>query len=132
MNITVHRKTLTPLSTQGEMSLDGDFECFTLEPVSIPQPTTVKPRAIPAGTYQYTKAASTHFGFTVPVLIGIPNFTAVEIHPGNFPQDTHGCTLVGKLEGANYVGQSDAEFAALMNKLPDSGTITYLDPPAAS
>ena len=128
MQIAVQRTTLTPLSTQGELLLDGVHEAWTLEPVWIAEPTDVKPRAIPAGTYQFEKNTSPHFGFVVPVLLNVPGFTAVEIHPGNFPRDTHGCTLVGKIEGPNYVGQSDAEFAALMAKLPDSGEITYADP----
>lgn len=125
MTITVQRKSYTPLSTQGEMFLDGVHECYTLEPRR--DQSQGKPYCIPAGTYPWSKKISLHFGFKTIWLSNVLGFTDIEIHPGNFPLDTHGCTLVGETEGLNYVGMSDAEFAYLMAKLPDSGQITYLD-----
>jgi len=100
-------------------------ECWTLEPRA--DQSQGKPFCIPAGQYTWTKTLSPHFGFVVPLLAGIPGFTAVEIHPGNFPKDTHGCCIVGQIESHDFVGHSTVEFAALMAKLPDSGTIIYLD-----
>lgn len=123
MNITVVRKVFTPESTQGEMFLDGVFEAYTLEPPADQAPT--KPRAVSIGTYTWAKGMSEHFGFEVVKVADIPDFDNVEIHPGNFPSDTHGCCLVGANDGANFIGHSREAFDALMAKLPDSGTITY-------
>ena len=126
MKITVQRKTLTPQSTEGEMFLDGLFECYTLEPPTLDPPT--KPRAIPADTYPWRKYFSPDHGIEVVLVENVPGFTGIEIHPGNFPRDTLGCTVVGTIEQENFVGHSQEEFARLMAKLPASGTITYRDP----
>jgi hypothetical protein len=65
----------------------------------------------------------------VPVVQSVPNFTGVEIHPGNFPPDTHACCLVGETEGTDFVGNSRAAFDALMQQLSsvtEPITITYI------
>ena len=129
MKITIQRKTLTPESTTGELFLDAMYECVTLEPPTLEPPA--KPRAIRAGTYFWEKRTSPHFGFETVWVLGVPDFVAIEIHPGNFPKDTLGCTLVGTFEQQNFVGHSKEEFARLTAKLPDSGTIDYLDAPAS-
>lgn len=136
MKITVQRRTLTIESTQGEMSLDGIFECYTLEPrdrrfapASITDGGPTKPYAIPVGTFFWKKYFSPKHGFEVVLIEGVPGFTSIELHPGNIPKDTLGCTVVGTTEQANFVGHSKEEFARLMAKLPDSGTIDYLDAP---
>lgn len=138
MKITVQRKTLTPQSTQGEMFLDGLFECYSLEPrdrkfapTSITDGGSEKPYAIPAGTYPWRKYQSPELGYEDVLIEDVPGFTGVEIHIGNFPRNTKGCTLVGSVEQQDFVGHSKEEFGRLMLKLPASGQITYLDPPAA-
>jgi Family of unknown function (DUF5675) len=136
VRITVQRETETVESTEGQMFLDGLFECYTLEPrnkrfapTSITDAGPEKPYAIPAGIeYPWIKYFSPDHGFEVVRLRNVPGFTAIEIHPGNFPKDTLGCTVVGMIEQENFVGHSQEEFARLMAKLPSSGTILYLDP----
>lgn len=134
MNITVQREPLTPQSTPGKMSLDGVFECYTLEPrnkIYAPMIGGVaqKPYAIPAGSFFWRKVMSPEHGFEVVLIQGVPGFTGIEIHPGNIPKNTRGCTVVGTIQEQNFVGHSQEEFARLMAKLPDSGTIDYLDAP---
>ena len=126
MRITVQRVTYTNESVQGKMSLDGEFECYTLEPPRKP-PGQPKPFCVPAGVYRYRVGPSNHFGRNVVFVDNIPGFDDVEVHPGNFPTDTHGCCLVGKTEGPNFVGHSDEEFDALLEKLPPVGQIEYED-----
>ena len=109
------------------MFLDGLFQCYTLEPPKEIPPT--KPRAIDAGTYPWKKYMSPKLGIEVVLLMNVPDFDAVEIHPGNDAEDTLACTVVGMIESENFVGHSREAFAELMAKLPTSGTITYLDPP---
>jgi Family of unknown function (DUF5675) len=130
MRITVLRDEPTPQSTEGTMYLDGRFECYTLEPPTLQPPT--KPRAIPAGVYNWQKYLSPKMGFEVILLLNVPDFTGVEIHPGNDPDDTIACTVVGTVEQDNFVGHSREAFAELMAKLPDSGTIDYVDKAAAA
>lgn len=130
MNITVNRGPGDENATPGQMLLDGIFECFTLEPRR--DQSKGKPYLTPAGTYAWIKAQSLDLDRLVVCVLNVPGFTGIEIHPGNFPSNTRGCTLVGKTEAVDFVGYSDEEFADLMAKLPDSGEITYQDAPGTA
>lgn len=125
MLIEVWRRTYTPESTQGMMALNGVFECYTLEPRK--DQSQGKPYCIPAGKYGYRIGTSAHFGRNVILVDGVSGFENIEIHPGNFPRDTHGCCLTGTTESDNFVGHSEAAFDALMAKLPPVGDISYID-----
>ena len=133
--IVVQRGQRTSLSTTGELFFRGQHECYSLEP---PYKTDgSKPRCTPAGTYDLTIRWSEHFQRNMPHVEQVPDFTDIMIHPGNWPKNTDGCTVVGGILGDNYVGESDVEFNALYLKIVDalaegSQTITYLDPPTAS
>lgn len=125
MLITINRMTYTDESTQGQMGLDGIFECYTLEPKQ--DQSKGKPYCIPAGTYRYVIGISARFSRNVIKVLDVPGFTDIEIHPGNFPGDTHGCTVVGNVEGTDFVGHSNFEFGELMGKISVSGTVEYID-----
>jgi hypothetical protein len=116
MNIRVERKTFTDRSTIGEMSVDGQFECFTLEdkarPVKIHGQT-----AIPAGTYEVQITFSNKFKKNLPELLNVPNFEGIRIHSGNTDADTEGCILVGKTKGDNVIQNSRDAFNALFPKI---------------
>lgn len=128
MNIFVRRTTKTAHSTIGELLLGGNHYCYTLEPAV--QPNTVKPRAIPAGTYDVTLRHSPRFNRTMPHVENVPDFEGVLIHWGNYPKDTEGCLLVGYERMPDFVGQSRAAFDALFLRLSDAQepiTITYTE-----
>jgi Family of unknown function (DUF5675) len=129
MNITVLRDTYTDNSVTGEMSVDGVFECFTLEPRS--DRSQGKPYCIPSGTYVVLLKPSPHFGCTTPHLQNVPGFDEIEIHWGDFPKDTIGCTVVGQARTEDAVWQSKLAFDALMAKLAMAATIsaTYVGGP---
>jgi hypothetical protein len=144
MNITVDRQTFTTNSTIGSMSIDGVFQCYTLEPtyrevIGQPVPTWKVPdqTAIPAGTYVVTLRDSDRFKRIMPHVEAVPGFDGIEIHWGNYPKDTDGCTLVGQSRTVDMVGASQATFAALFPKLEaaaDAGeaiSITYQGTPTA-
>lgn len=118
MNLRVQREEFTPNSTRGKLYIDGEFECYTLEPVWM-ESEDIKPRAIPQGTYQLAKRFSDKHGREVPAVENVPGFEDIEIHWGNFPRDTDGCLLVGQHEGPqlDFVGGSKLAFAALWEKL---------------
>lgn len=142
MNLKVQREFLTLRSTIGRIFLLGsggqaDFQCYTLEPEQ--RNDDVKPRAIPAGTYELTLRMSRKHGRLIPHVENVPGFSEIEIHIGNFPHDTEGCTLVGKTREADAIGLSHAAFDALFDTLLASsspahdgvqhvGYITYVDP----
>jgi hypothetical protein len=129
MLITVQRDVGDANCTPGVMSLDAAFQCFTLEPRR--DQSQGKPFCIPAGTYAYEVGLSAHFGFSVIKVLNVPGFTDIEVHPGNYPSNTHGCTCVGETQSTDFIGESDAAFNALMAKIPPTGQIQYVDPTPA-
>lgn len=114
--LTLKRKWFTDESTVGELYLDGDYLCFTLEDTvreeKIPGET-----AIPEGRYEVILSFSARFKAYLPLLINVPNFEGVRIHPGNKAEDTEGCILVGDTRGENFVGNSRTTFSFLLAKL---------------
>ena len=116
MDLKLVRKIFTEQSTVGELSVDGRFECFTLEdkvrPVKVHGET-----AIPEGIYEVIINFSPRFKKQLPRLLNVPGFEGILIHPGNKAADTDGCILVGTTKGKDFVGNSRVAFKALFDKL---------------
>lgn len=120
----LERLQLDPDVTIGALSIDGDFECWIVEdsvrevagqPASawkVPGQT-----AIPRGTYKVTITPSNRFKRDLPLLLNVPGFDGIRIHPGNTSADTEGCLLPGKTRLRKSVGYSQAAFDALFIKL---------------
>lgn len=125
MRIEVKRIHLMPEYTVGELSIDGEKTCFTLEdevrekegvPVEkwkIPGKT-----AIPAGEYPVVITMSPRFKKLLPRLIDVPGFSGVLIHPGNKSADTDGCILVGTTwGGGDWITASRVAFNKLYSRI---------------
>ncbi|MCI0692039.1 DUF5675 family protein [candidate division KSB1 bacterium] len=116
MELQLVRKWLTENSTIGELSVNGAFECFTLEdvvrPEKIPGITAIAP-----GRYEIAVTFSNRFQKYLPLLLNVPDFQGVRIHPGNRPEDTEGCILVGQIREENSIGNSRLAFDALFAKI---------------
>jgi hypothetical protein len=120
MILTLKRKILTNKSTIGDLYLDGAWNCVTLEdrvrevagrPVAewkIPSVT-----AIPYGTYEIITNFSDRFGREMPLLVDVPGYTGVRMHPGNTDIDTDGCILVGSTAGPDVIYNSRETFSLL-------------------
>jgi hypothetical protein len=132
MRVEIHRKWETDLSVCGEMWIDGQFECFTLEP-SRRTPIHVGHPCIPAGTYQVRLTPSPHLGYVTPEVLNVPGRTAIRWHIANKPEDVLGCIAVGETHSRDWVGSSTAAFKKLMVLLrtaTDGITAVYIDPTA--
>ena len=134
LNLRVDRQIFSLHSTIGRIYIDGEFECFTLEPAW--KFDDSKPRAIPEGTYKVTFRFSQAHGKSVPHVEDVPGFEAIEIHIGNDPGDTKGCLLVGEKYDAHkedWIGESGPAYYELLRKLTliwDAGGevwITYVN-----
>lgn len=118
MKMVLQRKIATNKSTIGELTIDGRWECYTLEDVvrapgvKIPGQT-----AIPAGTYKVVVDKSTRFKRLMPHVLDVPGFDGIRIHSGNKHEDTEGCPLVGRTKGKDFVGESKLAFDAFYSKL---------------
>src|SRR5262245_52367067 len=119
MQLQLVRNAFTDNSTIGELSVDGEFECFTLEdPV---RPVKIKGEtAIPAGTYEVAVTFSNKFQKLLPLLMNVPNFDGIRIHTGNTPADTLGCILVGQGKGVDSISSSRLAFTPLFQKIQDA------------
>jgi len=120
MKIEINRTTKTPAATIGEMSINGKFQCYTLEDTYrevVGQPIHTwkinSKTAIPAGTYNIIITMSPRFKKLLPRLENVAGFSGVLIHPGNTSEDTEGCILVGTSKTKDFVGGSQAAFKKL-------------------
>jgi hypothetical protein len=121
MKLLLERLQLDPDVTIGSLSIDGEWQCWTCEDtvrdlgVKVPGQT-----AIPFGSYPIDITFSQRFQRDLPLLMYVPNFSGVRIHPGNTAADTEGCVLVGEMRLAKSVGKSRAAFDALYPRLRDA------------
>ena len=119
MELTVIRKTKTEKSSIGELLINGVFECYTLEDKerSPKEKKVFGQTAIPKGRYEVIINFSNNFQTYLPLLLKVPNFEGVRIHPGNTNADTLGCILVGSGIGNNLITNSRKAFNALFKKM---------------
>jgi hypothetical protein len=127
MRLKLQRMSCGPVCTIGTLYVDGKQECFTLEdvrrekkgePVSqwkIPGKT-----AIPEGVYGLIVTPSNRFKRDLPLLLNVPGFEGVRIHPGNTAADTEGCILVGKAKSGDSVLESRRAFDQLFTKIREA------------
>lgn len=113
--------------TFGQMFVNDQFQCYTLEP-PLQDMVQTKPFAIPPGQYDLRldivspkfrfRSPYVKFGGKVPRLMDVPNFDGVLIHVGNFVKDSHGCILVGdSLKGFRRLYNSTRAYLDLWQKL---------------
>ena len=123
MKIEIKRLHKTANSTIGELSIDGVWECYTLE--DIERPVKIKAEtAIAKGTYKVIINQSNRFKRLMPLLLNVPNFEGVRIHAGNTNHDTEGCILVGRTRSKDFIGQSRKAYDTLFSKMQKAKEIT--------
>jgi len=88
--------------------VDGVFECFGLEHVGV---------EIQPGRYPVVITPSAHFGRLLPLVENVPGRSGIRIHPGNVPDDSEGCILVGQSRAVDSVLDSRLAMAALQPKI---------------
>lgn len=108
MNIQVQRQRRTDTATFGDLSIDGQFYCHTLERPEV---------QIPSGTYGVEITFSPRFQRPLPLLDSVPARTDIRIHAGNWPKDTEGCLLVGQTLGENMILNSLLALNPLVEKI---------------
>lgn len=111
------RKYLTAFSTIGEIYIQSEFQCYSLEDQVRSGPKVVGKTAIPYGTYDVIVSYSNRFKRRLPLLLDVPEFEGIRIHPGNSPADTSGCILVGRTRGVDWIGESRLAFDPLYLKI---------------
>ena len=126
MEIELRREPSDEHRTFGIMSVNGQYECETLEdPVREVKIAGVT--AIPAGRYNVMLEDSPRFGAETITINQVPGFTNIRIHAGNTEKDTEGCPLVGQQRIETGVTRSRIALAHLKQKvrqgLQDGGEV---------
>lgn len=122
LHLVLKRKWFTEESTIGELFEVGKKLriCYILEDHDRLSKGKVKKHgetAIPSGVYEIRITRSPRFKRKLPILISVPGFSGVRIHPGNTAKDTEGCLLPGVTRSKDFVGQSKRAFDRLFTKL---------------
>jgi hypothetical protein len=120
VKLALNRCWLTEKSTIGKLIIDEVFECWTLEDHYRGDDMSKKvarETAIPCGTYQVVITHSQRFGVEMPLLLNVPGFSGIRIHPGNTSKDTEGCVLVGHTRGPDQILGSRVAYESLFAKL---------------
>jgi hypothetical protein len=120
MNIWLDRKEYTEHTTVGDIYVNGVWEAVSLEDKV--RPEKIKGvTAIPEGKYEVRITWSPRFKRHLPLLIDVPGFDGIRIHPGNTHKDTEGCLLVGEnvttVAGVPFLSHSVRAFDRLFAKL---------------
>ena len=123
MKLRLKREDYSDARTIGRLSIDGEDFCWTLEDRVRTGPKVHGQTAIPAGTYAVRLTMSPRFGRILPLLIDVPGFDGVRIHPGNTAADTEGCLLVGTGRTEDTITGSRDAFNALMLRLEHEASI---------
>jgi len=124
MNILLEHINNESDTTIGQLRIDGEFECFTLEDEKRSQKIKgetripngvyeIKKREVVSGLTQIYRDKYDWFDFHLEIQ-NVPDFNYVYIHVGNDDDHTDGCILLGNQLVSNRITEN--------NNLLDSAT----------
>lgn len=123
MKLRLERDKFNGECTTGRLSVDGAFECFTLEDVVREDGMKIYGEtAIDAGHYTIDITMSPRFKVMMPILLAVKGYEGIRIHPGNNASHTEGCILVGQDRTDTSIARSVAAYDALFRKLRSAKT----------
>ena len=122
MELTLQRIAKDKAYTLGELSIDGEKFCHTLEPRWREQDAkkVAGKTAVPAGRYPVVITCSPKFKQWLPLLLHVPGFTGIRIHAGNTSKDTKGCILVGENTSKGVLSDSRLWVERLKRRIVDA------------
>ena len=126
MKLTLQRKVFNTegdRATIGELFIDGEFFCYTLEDEVRADDVKVHGEtAIPTGEYDVKVTMSPRFKRMMPLIFNTPDFrvvkgdvsfSGVRLHGGNTAKDSHGCPLVAfNTDGVKVWGTAEKPLTA--------------------
>lgn len=131
LNLKLERKWKKEKYTIGNLFINGVFFSNVLEdtvrglrqdmtPEEIKKIKIHGQTAIPSGRYEIRVTLSARFRRQLPILLNVPGYAGVRIHPGNTDANTEGCLLPGKNDRVGQVSNSRATMAALQKQIEDA------------
>ena len=122
INLLIIRDTFTEESTVGELFLNGERMCDTLENPYINNERNIS--YIPEGEYKVrlrTARESATRDYLHLLVQDVPNRDYILFHRGNSAKDTSGCILVGFSSKQDYVKNSTFAMDLLMKEIINLG-----------
>ena len=122
INLLLIRDTFTDNSTIGELFLNGEFMCDTLENPELNNVRNIS--CIPEGSYSVRLRAakeSNSRDYLHLLVKDVPNRDWILFHIGNTRQDTSGCILVGIGRKQDFVSNSRFAMDLLMKEIINLG-----------
>ena len=122
VNLLIIRETFSDVSTIGNLYLDGEWLCDTLELPYIGNQKSIS--CIPAGQYKVrlrTARESATRDYLHLLVEDVPNRDYILFHIGNSAKDTRGCVLVGIGREHNIVKNSTLAMGLLMKEIINLG-----------
>jgi hypothetical protein len=122
INLLIIRDTFTKKSTIGELFLNGERMCDTLENPYLNNERNIS--CIPEGEYKVRlrlarESATRHY---LHLLVqDVPNRDYILFHRGNSAKDTRGCILVGLGSQQDFVQNSTLAMDLLMKEILNLG-----------
>lgn len=121
MEILLKRHTFTDDYTVGDLFIDGEFVCNTIEDkvrVLKSEKDKVYGRtAIPSGIYRVVIDYSNRFKKFLPHILDVPFFEGIRMHSGNSANDSLGCIIVGEYTSNGWVTNSRLTFNRIFNRI---------------
>jgi hypothetical protein len=122
VNLLIIRDTFTDVSTIGNLYLDGEWLCDTLELPYRDNQRSIS--CIPAGQYKVrlrTAEESATRDYLHLLIQDVPNRDFVLVHIGNKSSDSRGCVLVGIGTEQDFVKNSTLAMGLLMKEILNLG-----------
>ena len=122
VNLLVIRETFTEVSIIGNLYLDGEWLCDTLENPYIDNQRSIS--CIPAGQYKVrlrTAKESATKDYLHLLVQEVPDRSLILFHSGNTAKDTRGCILVGIGTEQDLVKNSRLAMGLLMKEILNLG-----------
>ncbi len=122
INLLIIRDTFTDNSTIGQLFINGEKFCETLELPYRDNQRSIS--CVPAGQYKVrlrpARQSATR-DYLHMILEDVPNRSYILFHRGNKPSHTRGCILVGQTRQQDFVGNSTLAMDLLMQEIINLG-----------
>jgi len=122
VNLLILRDTFTDVSTIGNLYLDDEWMCDTLELPYLDNQRSIS--CIPEGQYKVrlrTAEESATRDYLHLLVQDVPNRDYILFHIGNSAKDTRGCVLVGIGTEQDFVKNSTLAMELLMKEILNLG-----------
>jgi hypothetical protein len=122
VNLLILRDTFTEVSTIGNLYLDGEWLCDTLENPYLNNQRSIS--CIPEGQYKVrlrTARESATKEYLHLLVQDVPDRSLILFHSGNTAKDTRGCILVGIGTKQDFVKNSRLAMDLLMKEILNLG-----------